>query len=320
MLKRYTYSIIVAVTVLASACSKETGMQDCIAFDVSVPSVKTLLDQNNITGERIVIYDVHNKNGGVNATASPELELYLNGHEVVYDNAWKFVDKTNSSAYVEIPWTRNGTHNFFAYNAAPDGVVVSHSGIGATEYDQTLNISDLDFRTHQYDMIYACTTRDVRAQGTGLVTLDFKHAFSSIVFLVRNISSEDKTVTSFNVNGIVHKADIVVDFASRSQSVSDAAVNSSVFTFSGSNIIAKGKEMDIFGSKLIWPQNLAEDADITMTYDGGTVGMKFIERFGIKVWEPGKRYIYRISIADDKVILDAVDVVDWITNDVILED
>mgnify|MGYP003486101084 FL=1 len=120
-----TYFIFLIV--FAAACSKNPvpeTMSPEIGFTLGLQS-KTTVDNSNLhtSGSQITIYDVHSRTSPSEEDQSEAgLVQYIDGRVLECNGSeWTFSPK--------IPWTKRGTHEFFAYYSknGKDG-----SSVGAT--------------------------------------------------------------------------------------------------------------------------------------------------------------------------------------------
>ena len=79
---------------------------------------------------------------------------------------------------------------------------------------------------------------------------------------------------------------------------------------------------------LIWPHSAADlaNAVIEIKYKLGnnntetTNKIQLSENYTVKTWLAGNKYKYLIAVTDDNISLDVMRVVEWINDDVILEE
>lgn len=354
MFEKSIYLTVIAALLLMTGCTKTVQEEQeagaFIRLDMSVPESRTLVSQDNMRSQTIMLYDVHNRTGGANAAAVPELEQYLDAQEVVYDDGWRFVSRDQADAYVDIPWTKRGTHNFLAYNLkdgdteVPVTVTYSNHGLVAETEQSLLVGSQTDQWTlgpdTQFDFMYAWAARDVAVQGYVPVSLGFRHAFAAVTFEIKNISSERKTVKDFYLTGLKDKGYMTLRYGSVQAEyvISSDDASSPQFQVSDDHALEPGESLVVLrglgrigddGTMLVWPHVNADfrSVNLSITYRGPgrwdrdeTEVLELYSQFGVKNWAAGYRYNYLISIADDKVVMDVVKVVDWLTDEIILED
>ena len=93
-------------------CSRHTYEPDVpnIGLDVDVAQTKALITPGNLntSRSRMIVYDVHQGEKG--------LDQYMDDQYLEYRNAqWNFTASAGGNV-IQIPWTKKGIHNFFAYN------------------------------------------------------------------------------------------------------------------------------------------------------------------------------------------------------------
>lgn len=355
---------VLLVAALMSGCSRSTidevERDPSIAFRVDMPEAKSLIAPSNINtpGNRMKVYDVHTRTSPTEADQSGAgLFQYLDGQYLECTDGggnWSFIDGEGNT--IDIPWTKRGTHSFFAHNTydasadqnLPVGVTYlsfeDDPALYLTEKDQHLSLSSWTITPeNQFDFIYASAERDVMtstdpAERYAPVQMSFSHLFASVVFRVLVTSSETVTLTSFSLDNMYNKGVATISFNGNvSLDLSYDGTNADFYRNNMDEQIKTGEsflvhagrgKIGIDGAFLIWPHSRAQFADVSMSisYKLGssdeihTVQGKLNELFVVNNWAAGSRYTYTITIADEYVVYDVVEVVDWINNDVEIEE
>lgn len=355
---------VLTVAVLMSGCSRSTidevERDPSIAFRVDMPEAKSLISPSNLNtpGNTMVVYDVHTRTSPTEADQSGAgLFQYLDGQSLKCIDGggnWSFVDEEDK--VIDIPWTKRGTHSFFAHNtydaSAGQNLPVDvtylsfedDAALYPTEKDQQLSLSSWTITPeNQFDFIYASAERDVMtstdpAERYAPVQMSFSHLFASVVFRVLVTSSETVTLTSFSLDNMFNEGEATISFNGNvSLDLSRYGTNADFYRNNMAEPIETGEsflvhagrgKIGIDGAFLIWPHSRAQFADVSMSisYKVGssdethTVQGKLNELFVVNNWAAGSRYTYTITIADEYVVYDVVEVVDWINNDVEIEE
>lgn len=357
---------VLLVAALMSGCSRSTidevERDPSIAFRVDMPEAKSLIAPSNINtpGNRMKVYDVHTRTSPTEADQSGAgLFQYLDGQYLECTDGggnWSFVDEEDK--VIDIPWTKRGTHSFFAHNTydasadqnLPGDVTVTYlsfeydPALYPTEKDQHLSLSSWTITPeNQFDFIYSSAERDVMtstdpAVRYAPVQMSFSHLFASVVFRVLVTSSETVTLTSFHLDNMYDEGVAKISFNGNvSLDLNQGDTNDAFYRNNLTEQIKTGEsflvhagrgKIGIDGAFLIWPHSRAQFADVSMSisYKLGssaeihTVQGKLNELFVVNNWAAGSRYTYTITIADEYVVYDVVEVVDWINNDVEIEE
>lgn len=331
-----------------------------IAFRVDMPEAKSLIAPSNINtpGNRMKVYDVHTRTSPTEADQSGAgLFQYLDGQSLQCTDGggdWSFIDGEGNT--IDIPWTKRGTHSIFAHNtydaSAGQNLPVDvtylsfedDAALYPTEKDQHLSLSSWTITPeNQFDFIYASAERDVMTSSDPAVRyapvqMSFSHLFASVVFRVLVTSSETVTLTSFSLDNMYNEGEATISFNGNvSLDLSRDGTNADFYRNNMAEPIETGEsflvhagrgKIGIDGAFLIWPHSRAQFADVSMSisYKVGssdethTVQGKLNELFVVNNWAAGSRYTYTITIADEYVVYDVVEVVDWINNDVEIEE
>ena len=341
MSKALSY-ILVCLSVIMVGCSPHAYEPDVpnIGFDMDMAQTKALIAPGNLNtaGSRFIVYDVHQAESG--------LDQYLDDQYLEYRDAqWSFTKKAGEDV-IQIPWTKKGVHNFFAYNtydaAASKTLPVT---VGYTSFEdnssytakqQYLKIpSDGNWtltKDNQFDFIYASATRDVATGGYAPVPMEFKHLFAAVTVEVKNISTSSLTLNSLSFSNIKTTGKASVEFQGNVSHTLAAVSGTGLFTETPSKAIGKGESLTLYGSYgnggafLIWPHSASDlaNATIELTYKQGnsniTASVKLAENQTIKTWAAGNKYIYKVDISDNTISFDVIRVVEWINDDIVLEE
>lgn len=324
-------------------CSRHTYDPNLpnIGLDMDMAQTKALITPGNLntSGSRMIVYDVHQKEKG--------LDQYMDDQYMEYrDGQWNFT-KTAGGEVIQIPWTKKGVHNFFAYNtydaAASKTLPVT---VGYTSFEdnssytakqQYLQIpSDGNWtltKDNQFDFIYASATRDVATGGYAPVPMEFKHLFAAVTVEVRNASTETLTLESLSFQNIKDKGYAEVSFSGDVICTLSASNTTGLFPYNTRSSINRGGSKVLYedlapdNAFLIWPHSAdnLKDAVIEIKYKLGnsnstTSKIILSENYTVKTWLAGNKYKYLIAVTDDKISFDVVRVVDWINDDIILEE
>lgn len=313
-----------------------------IGFDMDMAQTKALIAPGNLNtaGSRFIVYDVHQAESG--------LDQYLDDQYLEYRDAqWSFT-KTAGGDVIQIPWTKKGVHNFFAYNtydaAASKSLPVT---VGYTSFEdnssytakqQYLQIPSSGNWTltkdNQFDFIYASATRDVATGGYAPVPMSFKHLFAAVTVEVKNISSSQLTLNNLSFKNIKTTGKASVDFQSNVNYTLAATSGTELFKETPVVTIAKGQSVTLYdsygngGAFLIWPHSASDlaNATIELEYKLGNTNtttkptVSLAENPTIKTWTAGNKYIYKVDISDNNISFDVIKVVEWINDDIVLEE
>ena len=339
------YILIVASCVLAGCAGRldipEDGRAD-IAFDVSMEQTKALISPANLNteGNRFMIYDVHTSEKGLDQYIKDQYLQYTQGQ-------WNFVKSSTDATVVRIPWTKKGTHDFLAYNTY-DAAASKELPVDVTyisfENDNTLtSASQQSLRVpssdewkvdlgSQFDFIYGSASRDVATGGLAPVSISFKHLFAAVAVEVRNISTSSLTLSELSFSNIKDEGVAVIDYSGAVSYELSCSSSTGLFKQTPGVSISAGQSLKLYSSPgedeafLVWPHSATEliDVQVVMKYiQGGMTTTKNIviaENSNIKNWVAGSKYKYLIAISDNNISFDVVRVVEWINDDIILEE
>lgn len=344
--------MMVCISVLSAGCT-ESGLLSnddvpAIAFDVNLDQTKALISPDNLNtaGSKIIVHDVHASGKGLDQyLGGPDAGQYLEFR----NGQWSFTE-TSGGDVIQIPWTKRGIHNFFAYNfydaSASKQIPV---GVSYTSYKNNPSYTTANQQTvripaegdwtltqdNQFDFIYGSASRNVETDGYAPLPMNFKHLFAAVAVEVRNASTQQLKLSSLSFGNIKDKGYAEVNYGGNVQYTLSASKTTGLFpainnyeeTISdgGSAILYTG--LGTGQSFLIWPHSAADlsDASISLTYKLGngsntTSTVKLTENYTVKTWLAGNKYKYLIAVTDDYISLDVMRVVEWINDDVILEE
>ena len=313
-----------------------------IGFDMDMAQTKALIAPGNLNtaGSRFIVYDVHQSENG--------LDQYLDNQYLEYRDAqWSFTD-TKEGQVIQIPWTKKGVHNFFAYNtydAAAGKELPVTVGYTSFEDNSSYNTAKQQYlqipssgnwtltKDKQFDFIYASATRDVAADGYAPVPMRFKHLFAAVTVEVRNASTEKLTLQSLSFQNIKDTGFAEISFSGDIKYTLSASSATGLFPYDTESQISVGESKVLYetlapdNAFLIWPHSAdnLKDAAIEIKYKLGnststTSKIILSENYTVKTWIAGIKYKYLIAVTDDKISFDVVRVVDWINDDIILEE
>lgn len=332
---------MVCASVLLAGCTKSGHLSSedvpAITFDMSMDQTKALISSDNLntTGSRIVVYDVHTSDIG--------LDQYLNAQYIEYrDGQWRFT-KSSGGDVIQIPWTKKGTHDFLAYNVQDASankslpVEVLYNTNYSTAKQQSLRVpKDGEWTlnlNNQFDFVYGSANRNVETDGYSALPVRFKHMFAAVAVEVRNASTRNLKLSSLSFGNLKDKGYAEVNYggdviyhlsASQASDLFAALSNEVTVSVGGSTTLYAGTGQAF----LIWPHSAADlaNASITVSYkldgDGNTTTktINLTENYTVKTWLAGNKYKYLIAVTDDYISLDVMRVVEWINDDVILEE
>ena len=331
---------MICITSLLVGCTKSGLLPNeempYIAVDMKMEQTKALISQDNLNTERsrFTVYDTHTSADG------PAQYLYNQNLEL-RNGTWCFT-KTAGGDIIQIPWTKTGSHDFLAYNtydaaagkSLPVEVLYSPSDISAKQQslrvpsqgEWTLNLNN------QFDFIYGAASRNVETDGYTALPISFKHLFAAIAVEVRNAATQNLTITSLSFSNIKDRGYAEVSYNGNVNYNLSASQTSSLFSQTYDSTISAGGLAVLYSSLgagqafLIWPHSAADltNASIYIKYKLGNTTtektIKLTENFTVKTWNAGNKYKYQIGITDNNISFDVIRVVDWINDDVILEE
>lgn len=320
------------------------------------PDAQTL--NFNTIGSKIILYDVFTAGDGQTSAELTqyldEQNLLYDGLD------WIFTKSQSNNEEVKIPWTKTGGHDFFAHNSydAASGLEIPYevgyssfednavaNTIGKHQYFQVPASGTLQMTTHdnQFDFLYSSHYRDIAIDGFKPVEMDFKHLFAAVYFEVKNISSSVMKLNSFSLGGIKDIGSAKIAYNGDVALTLSASSQSSLFAETPNRQLKVGEAEIIYDdcgagkAILIWPHsaanfanasftlkyNLARNSSATSWYSENvaTVPLSGAESpYKVNNWAAGTVYKYNITVSDNNISLSVTRVVDWINDDVILEE
>ena len=311
-------------------------------------------------GSAITLYDVFTPAGdGAGQQNTGSLVQYLDEQNLRCNGTdWIFTKSKTDIAEVKIPWTKSGQHDFFAHNSydAASGqsipYAVGYSSFedsqanttGKHQYFRIPASGDLTLTTqaNQFDFLYSSKNRDILIEGHKQVEMNFKHLFAAVYFEVKNISPSTMRLNSFSLGGIKDKGNAEIAYNGNVTLNLSATKADALFAENQDQVLNTGESYVIYSgcgagqAFLIWPHTIADfaNASFTINYnlgkdrrgDWNAATDKTIKLSGadspykVNNWAAGSVYKYYITVSDDKISLSVIRVIDWIDDDVILEE
>ena len=314
-MRQFRYIYIIGI-LLAAACSKSDvdNPDNAISFSpVASKATKAIISGTTYPeGESFVVSAYHNGTDAYFEGLTASYSLTQNGTKL-----WA----TSEDQY----WPLSGSLDFYAYSpssASSAGVDIdASSGVTATDYTVQNNTQMTT------DLCYASATVADCANHPDSVPLAFSHALTQVVFRVKAAAyytTANTTValsmTSLSLSGIYS----VGDFASGAWSNQNTAYtytlsnSETTLTYDGEN----APQTSEVCSFLFLPQEIPADACIHVGYkvtqrssgndytlENSPVAVRLAG--SISDWQPGKKYIYTLSIGMDNVITFTASAVGW---------
>ena len=308
-------------------------------------------------GSRITLYDVYTPSAD---EGSADLIQYLDEQNLRCDGSdWIFTKSQTNDEEIKIPWTKSGQHDFFAYNShdAASGqsipYAVGYSSFednpasnttGRHQYFRVPASGDITLTTqnNQYDFIYSSKNRDILVEGHDEVEMNFKHLFAAVYFEVKNISQNTIRLNIFSLGGIKDKGNAEIAYNGNVTLSLSATKASALFEQNPNKELKTGESYVIYSgcgagqAFLIWPHTIADfdNASFYINYNPGkdrwdnwnNAEDPEVELSGadspykVNNWAAGSVYKYYITITDNNISLSVIKVIDWINDDVILEE
>ena len=305
-----TYLLIAAAAIMASACAKTQADKpdNSIHFSpVAAKSTKAI-----ISGTTYPIDESFSVNAYVDGTYT-----YFEDNVASYSST-SALWETSTSEY----WPLSGSLDFVAYSpSSAQGITTSASGISAENYTIT---SGAQMTT---DLCYASATVADCSNHPEYVSLTFSHALSQVVFRVKAASyynTSGRTVSiylnSLAMAGIYSVGDLSDGTWENQESENTYSLSATPtpLTYDANNL---PETIDIC-SYLFIPQELGPNAELRVGYSvNQTVNSApyNLENAPVSIplgsnvteWQPGKKYIYTISIGMDNLITFTASAVGW---------
>lgn len=324
-----------AVVLVVSSCGRgaKEDYGDAIAFSASAEKVadsrstgSELVTTLNTDGSEIAVYGYH---GGASnySGKSPVFEtdgakrVYYKSNGNVGDSKW---DYDYSGGTDKVKWLRSDYYRFRAF--------YPYSLISKVNSSSNAEILALDYSLmeNDSDLMVAYATRFPANDGVGPVVLEFKHALSALKFEVKKEnSSETEKIKEFYLTGLYQTGGLVYTSSDAAKLDGDQTLNwipsvsdeeSQVHHWITDNeteykeidsdgVTVYGKDGFVFAI----PMNGKDKDELIVktlpkicanfrTDKGGTV--LHTARLPEIRWEPGKKYIYTITVKQATVTVD----------------
>ena len=285
---------------------------------------------------------------------------YLDAQSLMCDGSdWVFTKTQSTSEEIKIPWTKSGIHDFFAYNSydgASDKDIPFEVGYSSFEDNPSINTTGkhqyfqipasgdliLTETSNQFDFLYSSRQRDITIDGYKQVEMNFKHLFAAVYFEIKNISNSPMKLNSFSLGGIKNKGNAKIDY-NGNVALNLSSTDDSPFAKTNLNKeLSTGSSHVIFEQSgqakaiLIWPHSVGDfaNASFSINYNRGkknystwndstneTVKLSGADSpYKVNNWAAGALYKYNVTVSDNNISLAVTRVVDWINDDVILEE
>lgn len=309
MRNRRLYLIIVAVAVLLSGCIKSEIVSNKISFaPVASKATRAIITGTTYPqGESFVVSAFHTGNApyfeSLTASYSSTLDLWA----------------TREDQY----WPLSGSLTFKAYSPSSLAGVTINSSTGAiTATDYTID-TPTKLTT---DFCYGTYTVDDCSNHPSSVPLQFSHALAQVVFRVTAggyYNDESRTVaismTSLSLDDVYSVGDFSDGTWSNPDTEHDYTLSSTTTALTYTGTVP---DTTLICSYLLVPQTLSNNAALTVGYtiaqtvnsttftfanDPVTIPL----RGTITQWEPGRKYIYTISIGLNDNITFTATADDW---------
>lgn len=314
MSKRFFTYIILAAAAVTASCTKNTvdlPYGGAISFaPVASKATKAIIqDAVYPEGESFVVSAYHNGTNAYFEDLTAGYSLTQNGVKL-----WE----TSEAQY----WPLAGSLTFNAYSpSSASGVTITSAGVTATDY--TIQTSD----QMTTDLCYASATVADCADHPESVPLVFSHALSQVVFRVKaaaKYSGVSLSMNSLSLSGLYSVGNFNAGVWSS---------HSSPYTYTLSNSVVPltytGDEPDVttISTYLFLPQTFSADAAInvgysivqtvageTYTLDNPPVAIPL--KGTLTQWQPGKKYIYTLSIGMNNLITFTASTYGWTEEEV----
>ncbi|MBP5488305.1 MAG: fimbrillin family protein [Bacteroidales bacterium] len=286
--------------VISAACVKtENDGNNVISFaPVASKATRAIIDGTTYpTGESFVV------SAYVGTTA------YFENHTASYSSTPQLWE-TSTVEY----WPLGGSLTFIAYSPASVGGLSIDATNGVTVSDYTIQSAE----AMTTDLLYATYTVADCSAHPASVPLTFSHALSQIVFKVKAAdyySTQGNAISlamsSLSLSGILSVGDFADGSWDNQETAHTYALRSTPISLTYNNQNAVTADVCAY---LFLPQTLAADASLHVGYsitqtisgtdytvDNPPVSIP-LGTTTISEWEPGKKYIYTISIGLDNLI------------------
>ena len=276
-------------------------------------------------------------------------------HPVIADDGsvsqWNFKD--GETTYKDYYWTPTGTHYFSAYtwkyNNGVKDICLSDNPTFSDVLTYNPRLSTLTIKNWeltqdtQFDFCYAAHVRSMDEQNPYRpVELQMQHLFAAIQFNIINlIPDRTITLTSLSVSGLSNNGSVVIrrDGTLGDDMTTDEGTGKgyssptwtleynkshNAFAYQGAT---GGSKIGKDGCILVWPHDSSKLQKAVATLVTDRLGTEtdatdVIDLFikdRIEQWQAGRKYIYTIEIADNRISFSAK-VVPWVIDDITLEE
>ena len=295
-------------------------------------------DNFDISGNRISVYDVLTTEDG-------QHDLYMNGALAECDGiSWSY----SPLRY----WTTTGVHSFTAvleryYNGNDFIEVPNYSFTYSYDKDadlleeETITVKDWTITTdNQFDFMYAGYSRSMDDQNPySPVPLHMSHLLCSVRFNLTNLMPDGEAVYGgLTITGLYNNGTAEIRRTAESgQLVPELTLKQSGSSLKAGipfgmtdGILENGKEYNLLsgvgnidsdGYLLMWPHSAEQLSNVELTLElSGSISSKSMKlNVDASHWTAGNRYVYNINIQDNRIYC-RVEVVDWIYDDIIIEE
>lgn len=313
------FALAVAIMIPLSGCRKHNEEVSAIGFTSEV--TKSFVNS---------VDDVKNSSGiSIFATRTPdegEPTAVFNNRCLSFDSGSATGWSYDGSLEYWIPGSEYHFISIFPYDNSLSSYNVASKSISFV-YESTYSSAPVD-------LMYAYNHRTYLPDGDDSpVPVNLNHATSSLVFKVRNVSTSPVSISNIYLSGLFKKGTCTVNAAASSISWAvdpDTKVTTGdVYTGKTDGLsnlpISTSTMYDMFKYKILAVPQQVSETDISISAriipDGFTaydINGYLRSNASVQTWEPGKNYIYTISITDYKIAFD-VEVLDWIEHEITLE-
>ena len=298
MRKRLLFIAMAAVLTVACVKTENDGSNVISFSPVASKATRAIIDGTTYpTGESFVV------------SAYVGTAAYFEDLTASYSSTLRLWE-TSTSEY----WPLGGSLKFIAYSPASAGGLSIDATNGVTVSDYTIQSAE----AMTTDLLYATYTVADCSEHPASVPLTFSHALSQIVFKVKAAdyySTQGSTISlalsSLSLSGILSVGDFADGSWDNQETAHTYALSSTPIslTYGDQNAPVTA---DVCAN-LFLPQEIPADARINVGYSiaqnisGTTYSIEnppvaIALRSTITEWEPGKKYIYTISIGLDNLI------------------
>ena len=200
---------------------------------------------------------------------------------------------------------------------------------------------------NQFDFMYAHHTRDLEdineLDPYRPVPLQMKHLFAAVLFNVVNLvpTDDDVSIGSAYLNHIMKQGTAII-YANPAgknpvdyRSITQGGTAPIMISYSPAKELEINTPLNLFANQgrigddgflLIWPHDqddfknvelILSDVKNSSIITAESKAIKLADVTDIKEWEPGNKYIYNISIQDNRISI-TVTVVEWVFDDVVM--